>query len=200
MKRVNCVIVGNDEVDKRELLVRLSSDLSPKKTNEKPKENDIKNNHISTESEEDGSEKVMDAQSRFMVIHNEDNDESDGDDEEDIPDSWEGEISVEGKSYNIVITDSNSQDAYYESRMSLYLEADIFLICFSVANLVSNSLNAVVKKWVPEIRKACPVTPFILVGTQINWRDLGDQTAEPSQRPISPETGAIYAERIGAVR
>lgn len=204
MKKVKCVIVGNEDVDKKELLVRISTDLSPKKPNEKPEKSSIENVLDSTVSNIDEDEKVseemVERNPRFRVLHDEEDVESDDDDDRDeIPDHWIGEISVEGKSYELSVTNSNSQDALHQPRTSLYREADIFLVCFSVSNLFTNSLDAVVKKWVPEIRKVCPVTPFILVGTQINWRELFDP-ADPSQRPISPETGALYAEKVGAVR
>lgn len=202
MKKVKCVIVGNEEVDKKELLVRISTDLTPKKPNENSTKCSIKNAHSILQSssascideEKKGFEELTEQTTRFKVLHDEQDDESDDDDEvQEIPDHWTGEISVEGKAYELSVTNSNSRD------VSLYREADIFLVCFSVSNLSTNSLDAVVKKWVPEIREVCPVTPFILVGTQINWRELFDPT-DPSRRAITPETGALYAEKVGAVR
>lgn len=191
MKRVTCLVIGTDNADKKELLVRIATDLSPKQP--KSKENLDVATKITESSEEEG--KIS-----FRVIQeNDDSDESDDDQEEEIPDVWEGEITVENKTYTLVVHHCPSIDSFKTSRKFLYLDADIFLACFSVS--LPLSLEEVVDKWVPELRSVCPVTPFILVGTHTEWREIYDPTtADASMRPVYPETGAIYAERVGAVR
>jgi len=192
MKNVNCVIIGTDNADKKELLVGISTNLSPKRS--RSKENLTE---VATESQE--VDEVATDLVNFRVIQEEDSDESDDEKEEEIPNSWEGEISVESKSYNITVNHCPSMDSYLESRKLLYLDADIFLVCFSVS--LPLSLEEVVEKWVPELRSVCPVTPFILVGTHTEWREIYDHTlADVTMRPVFPETGAIYGERVGAVR
>ncbi|KAK3743955.1 hypothetical protein QZH41_002714 [Actinostola sp. cb2023] len=192
MKNVNCVIIGTDNADKKELLVGISTNLSPKRS--RSKENLTE---VATESQE--VDEVATDLVNFRVIQEEDSDESDDEKEEEIPNSWEGEISVESKSYNITVNHCPSMDSYMESRKLLYLDADIFLVCFSVS--LPLSLEEVVEKWVPELRSVCPVTPFILVGTHTEWREIYDHTlADVTMRPVFPETGAIYGERVGAVR
>ncbi|EDO37474.1 predicted protein, partial [Nematostella vectensis] len=116
-------------------------------------------------------------------------------------DSWSGPIIVDNKAYNIEIHECTSQTAYDQLRAELYPDTDVFLVCFSVT--LQQSLKDVVNRWVPELRRFCPVTPFLLIGTHINWRLLSEDraaTIDPARRPIFPETGAMYAEKHGAVR
>ncbi|GBG28802.1 Ras-related protein Rac1 [Hondaea fermentalgiana] len=71
-----------------------------------------------------------------------------------------------------------------------YPETDVFLLCFSLAG--DRSLTNVQKKWIPEVTKHCPDTPFILVGTKHDLKNeeaLGRSTEELHE--LAEEVGAI---------
>ena len=53
-------------------------------------------------------------------------------------------------------------------RVLSYINSDVFLVCFSVAN--PESFTNVLDSWVPELRHYIPDTPVILVGTQVDIR------------------------------
>ncbi|KAH9490791.1 hypothetical protein Btru_047003 [Bulinus truncatus] len=78
------------------------------------------------------------------------------------------------KSYVISLFDTAGQEEYIHLRALSYVNSDVFLLCFSVAT--PESLRDAQDKWIPEIRKYCPNTPVILVGTQIDLRDESPPT------------------------
>ncbi|CAL1527515.1 unnamed protein product [Lymnaea stagnalis] len=82
-----------------------------------------------------------------------------------------------GKSYVISLFDTAGQEEYIHLRALSYVNSDVFLLCFSVAT--PESLKDTYDKWMPEIRKYCPNTPVILVGTQIDLRDEAPTTKAP---------------------
>ena len=49
------------------------------------------------------------------------------------------------------------------SIIKLWLQTDVFLVCFSVIAPVS--LKNAREKWIPEVKHHCPDAKFILVGT-----------------------------------
>ena len=53
-------------------------------------------------------------------------------------------------------------------RQIAYPNTDVFLVFFSIIN--PDSFNNVREKWVPEIQRHCPHTPFLLVGTKMDLR------------------------------
>ena len=60
------------------------------------------------------------------------------------------------------------QEDFNKLRVLSYINSDVFLVCFSVAN--PESFTKVQDSWVPELRHYIPDTPFILVGTQVDIR------------------------------
>ncbi|KAK0052280.1 ras-related protein Rac1, partial [Biomphalaria pfeifferi] len=82
--------------------------------------------------------------------------------------------SMGGKSYVISLFDTAGQEEYIHLRALSYVNSDVFLLCYSVAT--PESLRDAQDKWIPEIRKYCPNTPVILVGTQIDLRDEAQPT------------------------
>jgi len=76
-------------------------------------------------------------------------------------------------------------------RTLCYGNTDVFLICFSVVRV--SSFDAVTTRWLPEIRRLCPSTPVILVGTQCDRR-----SAVPGP-VVSDDRAAMLADRVGAV-
>merc|ERR1712223_615898 len=65
-----------------------------------------------------------------------------------------------------------------------------FIVCFSVVS--PSSLENVREKWVPEITKHCPKTPFLLVGLKTDLREDDatlNKLAKQAKQPISTEDG-----------
>lgn len=76
---------------------------------------------------------------------------------------------VEGTPLSLGLWDTAGQEEYDRLRPLSYPTADVFLICYSIDS--KTSLENVVNTWIPEIRKFCPTTPFLLVGTKADLRD-----------------------------
>lgn len=84
-------------------------------------------------------------------------------------------------------------------RLSEYPGTDIFVVCFSVVR--PESLQNVEDVWLPEIRAHAPHTPFILVGTQADLREVDEilvMLREKGQQPVSAAQGSGVARRLGA--
>lgn len=91
------------------------------------------------------------------------------------------------------------QDESPSVRLSEYPGTDVFVVCFSVVR--PETLRHVEDIWLPEIRAHAPETPFILVGTQADLRDVDEicsMLKERRQAPVSQAQGSAVARRIGA--
>ena len=63
------------------------------------------------------------------------------------------------------------------------------------------SLESVSEKFIPEIIRYCPRTPFLLVGTQLDLKEdraTVDRLASKNQAPISSDVGLEIAKQVGA--
>jgi len=76
-------------------------------------------------------------------------------------------------------------------RALCYDNTDVFLLCFSV--VCTSSFDAVATRWLPEIRRLCPSTPVVLVGTQC------DRRVASSGPVVSDDRAAALADCVGAV-
>jgi GTPase SAR1 family protein len=77
-----------------------------------------------------------------------------------------------------------------------YPNTDIFLICHSLAHPVS--YKNIFEKWIPEVQKHCPNTPFIIVGTKSDIRydqSVLDKLKKRSIRPWTTEEIKNYSEQ-----
>lgn len=61
------------------------------------------------------------------------------------------------------------QDDFAHLRPLCYPQLDVALICFSLVDY--DSFESVKTKWIKEIKRHCPATPIVLVGTQSDKRD-----------------------------
>ena len=92
------------------------------------------------------------------------------------------------------------QDEFDKLRHFCYSRTDALLLCFSVVSPAS--FQNVWEKWVPEIRRRCPLTPVILVGTQCDLRQDVKVLIELARRrelPVQEEDARALAEKVGAV-
>ena len=111
-------------------------------------------------------------------------------------DNFAATISVDGKPYHLSMFDTAGKEDFNKLRVLSYINSDVFLVCFSVAN--PESFTNVQDSWVPELRHHIPDTPFILVGTQVDIRQdkMDRQVVRTSF--ISTKQGIDLASRIGA--
>ncbi|XP_052126669.1 cdc42 homolog isoform X2 [Frankliniella occidentalis] len=110
-------------------------------------------------------------------------------------------LMVGGELYSLGLFVTAGQEDYERLRPLTYSETDVFLVCFSVVS-PSSFLN-ITAKWVPEITKLCPKTPFLLVGTKIDLRQDTATTKnldEKKLKPISFEQGEKLAKELKAVK
>lgn len=99
------------------------------------------------------------------------------------------------------------QNDFSVLRTLSYADADVFVVCYSV--VCPTSFAGVAQKWIPEIRRHCPLAPIVLVGTQSDRRRGDDDDVLASsllvrqRRPspvvvISDGDGRRLAEDVGA--
>jgi len=113
--------------------------------------------------------------------------------EEYIPtvfDNYACDVLVNGQKFKLTLWDTAGQEDYDELRPQSYMHADVFLICFSVADPVS--LQNCYDKWAPEVKRHAPHTPVLLVGLKADLRN--DRKAR-----VSEADGQKMATRIGAL-
>lgn len=114
-------------------------------------------------------------------------------------------VTVDGEPINLFLWDTTGEEDYDALRRLSYPETDVFLICFSLVNPAS--FEHVSAMWHPELRKFCPNTPIILVGTQLDLRDGGVNSLSkwtlipPKRYPprVTSQEGQTMANEIGAV-
>lgn len=66
-----------------------------------------------------------------------------------------------------------------------------------------SSLINIQKLWITEIKKYCPSTPFILVGTKVDLRTNQDEIerlAKKKERPVTYEEANRVAKQLKAVK
>ncbi|CAB0044639.1 unnamed protein product [Trichogramma brassicae] len=108
-------------------------------------------------------------------------------------------VNVDGMPINVQLCDTAGQDDFDPLRSLCYPDTDVFLICFSIIN--PSSYHRVSNKWIQEIRKHCPNTPVMLVGTKSDLRSdvrPAVQLARYGQAPITECQGQQLANKIGA--
>jgi len=74
-----------------------------------------------------------------------------------------------------LLWDTAGQEGFDHMRSMSYPGTQVFLVCFSVVN--RDSFNNVTE-WVAEVRKECPKTPIVLVGTKSDLRKNEDLLKE----------------------
>ncbi|KAL8565400.1 hypothetical protein ACOMHN_029094 [Nucella lapillus] len=116
-------------------------------------------------------------------------------------DSYTAVLNIRGYQVRYDLWDTIGQDEYDQLRPLDYQNADVFMVCFSVAD--HTSFERVTSKWVPELTKHSPGIPMVLVGTKHDLHDdpgTIEQRKQKDQAPITTQQGSDLAEQIGAVR
>ncbi|KAJ0033086.1 hypothetical protein NQD34_000193 [Periophthalmus magnuspinnatus] len=81
------------------------------------------------------------------------------------------EVYMDGVQISLGLWDTGGSDNFRQIRPRSYNQADVVLICYSVAN--RNSLASVVHKWIAEVRQHLPKVPVLVVATQTDLRETG---------------------------
>jgi len=107
---------------------------------------------------------------------------------------------VDGELVNVILWDTAGQEDYETIRTTTcFPNTHIFIVCFSVVH--PDSFHNVKQKWLEELRKAAPDTPFILVGTKTDLRNDEEtikKLQDKGKEPISEKLGKKRAKEIKA--
>jgi small GTP-binding protein len=116
-------------------------------------------------------------------------------------DNYSANVMFEGHQINLQLWDTAGQEDYKKLRPLSYPHTDVFVLCFHIG--FPASLESVQNMWVPEVKEHCPDTPYILVGTNSECRDMiaanpRDERVkgmEPIPRPIGEEMKRLINAR-----
>ena len=87
-------------------------------------------------------------------------------------------VMIDGNIISLGLWDTNGHEDYDNIRPLSYTDTDVFIVCYSIVS--PKSLEHVETKWLPEIRKMCPESPFLLVGTKSDLKDKNENANECS--------------------
>jgi len=77
---------------------------------------------------------------------------------------------IDGEMVNVILWDTAGQEDYETIRITTcFPNTHVFILCFSVVH--PDSFHNIKQKWLEELKKASPDTPFILVGTKTDLRE-----------------------------
>lgn len=96
--------------------------------------------------------------------------------------------------------DTSGSHRYDSVRPLSYADADLIMICFSVAE--PDSMDHAISRWASEVREHCPKQPIILVGCKTDLRTDAATVAELAKRrttPIMYDQALKTAKQIGAL-
>jgi len=107
---------------------------------------------------------------------------------------------LDGDLVNVILWDTAGQEDYETIRTNTcFPNTHVFVLCFSIVH--PDSFHNVRQKWLEELKKSCPDTPFILVGTKTDLRNDEEtvrKLAEKNKEPISTKQGKALAKEIKA--
>lgn len=102
------------------------------------------------------------------------------------------DVFMDGVQISLGLWDTSGSDAFRGIRPLSYQQADVVLMCYSVAN--HNSFLNLRSKWISEIRSHLPRVPVLVVATQTDQRDTGPYRSSC----ISPMEGKRLAQDVRA--
>jgi len=123
--------------------------------------------------------------------------------EEYVPtmfDNFSAIESIDGELVNVILWDTAGQEDYETIRTTTcFPNTHVFILCFSVVHV--DSFHNIKQKWLEELRKSSPETPYILVGTKTDLRDDPEvirKLQERGKEPITAKVGKKRAKEIKA--
>ncbi|KAK8839490.1 hypothetical protein M9Y10_031846 [Tritrichomonas musculus] len=99
----------------------------------------------------------------------------------------------EKKLINLVDTCRRNSDM--ERQYSIYADADLFVLCFSITN--PHSLENIEKYWFYDVRKRNPKTPIILLGMK---SDLREENISDSQKSFTTIMETIPSSKCEEIK
>ncbi|KAJ1303099.1 hypothetical protein OPQ81_011300 [Rhizoctonia solani] len=109
------------------------------------------------------------------------------------------DVEVDGARIELELYAMTGRDSYDPLRPLTYLDSHVILVCFAIDS--PDSLNAVQKRWIPEVRRFHVGISIILVGCKQDLRQDPERIKELSktnQRLVTCEEGMAVARSIGA--
>lgn len=116
-------------------------------------------------------------------------------------DNYAVDLVIGDKNYTLALFDTAGQEGFDQLRPIAYPQTDVFLVCFST--VFPSSLVNIKNTWMSEIRKYCPSTPFLLIGTKVDLREDKEELErllKKKERPITYEEGVKMAKQLKAVK
>lgn len=101
---------------------------------------------------------------------------------------------IDGKPVQLALWDTAGQEEYERLRPLSYHNSHVILIGFALD--VPDSLENARNKWVDEVRKYCPATPYVLIGLK---KDLRISTKD-KVRFVQADDAEAVAKEMGARR
>ncbi|XP_053124504.1 rho-related GTP-binding protein RhoU-like [Hemicordylus capensis] len=115
-------------------------------------------------------------------------------------DRFSAVVQVDGAPVRLQLCDTAGQDEFDALRQVCYPKADVFLLCFSV--VAPTSFQNISEKWYPEVRRHCPSTPVLLVGTQSDLRQdvkVLIALSRSREKPVPPAAARSLSAKLGTV-
>eukprot|EP01088_Endostelium_zonatum_P011638 TRINITY_DN25792_c0_g1_i1.p1 TRINITY_DN25792_c0_g1~~TRINITY_DN25792_c0_g1_i1.p1 ORF type:complete len:210 (-),score=34.60 TRINITY_DN25792_c0_g1_i1:249-878(-) len=110
-------------------------------------------------------------------------------------------VDIGGENIKLTLSDTAGQEGYERLRPLSYVNASIFLVCFSRTN--RSSLENVQSMWWPEVSHYLPDAPILLVGTKEDLlKDEATLAAlkEKGEKPISVDEANKMCKKIKAAK
>jgi Ras-related C3 botulinum toxin substrate 1 len=76
---------------------------------------------------------------------------------------------VDGHPIQLGLWDTAGHDKFDHLRPLSYSQTDVFVLIYSIAS--PSSFKQISQKWVPEVRRHAPKTPYVLLGTKLELRN-----------------------------
>uniref|UniRef100_A0A0V0J6U9 Transforming protein RhoA n=1 Tax=Schistocephalus solidus TaxID=70667 RepID=A0A0V0J6U9_SCHSO len=103
-------------------------------------------------------------------------------------------LDVGTEEVQLTLWNTSGHENYQHLRSISYVDADVFVICFSIDE--HSSLESATEKWAKEVRKNSLQVPLILVGMKSDLRD--NMEGKPVPVLVSEAEGKNAASSIGA--
>lgn len=102
-------------------------------------------------------------------------------------------MTLQGREYSLLITDTAGQENYGALRKSTVygLGIDVFILCYAIDD--EDSFRNIKEKWIPELKENGNGKPVILVGTKTDLRRTGN-----TENMMSNIDGMDLKHEIGA--
>ena len=85
------------------------------------------------------------------------------------------DVHMDGVQISLGLWDTAGSESFRQIRPMSYQQADVVLICYSVANPAS--LASVRRRWIGEVKEHLPRAPVLVVATQTDQREAGPNQA-----------------------